>query len=194
MTALAHDPQPQEDFDLLQVLLALEIPEGYRAELIDGEIVVSTPPRGAHESIIGRLVKQFNRKSAIEALVSQNKGLMLPGADAEGPGNYVIPDATLVAEELDPFWEAPSWMRCEDVLLVAEITSSNPQRDRVEKRHCYARAGIPCYLLVDRDRRRVTLFTDPVADDYQATTSVPCGKPLPLPEPFSFDLDTTRFC
>ncbi len=32
--------------DLLQTFLALDVPQGFRAELIEGEIVVSPPPDG----------------------------------------------------------------------------------------------------------------------------------------------------
>ncbi|AQY20418.1 hypothetical protein T261_04558 [Streptomyces lydicus] len=49
------------------------------------------------------------------------------------------------------------------------------------------------YLLIDRDRATTTLFSEPQDDDYCKTHSAPFGKPLPLPAPFSFDLETTDF-
>ena len=42
MTAMAHEPMPTQDNTLLDGFLALETPTGFRAELIEGEIVVST--------------------------------------------------------------------------------------------------------------------------------------------------------
>lgn len=77
--------------------------------------------------------------------------------------------------------------------MVVEVTSSNPERDRKAKRHCYARAGIPLYLLVDRSNAEITLFSDPSGDDYAGHNTAPAGKPLPLPAPFSFDLETADF-
>ncbi|WP_372503230.1 Uma2 family endonuclease [Streptomyces rhizoryzae] len=67
--------------------------------------------------------------------------------------------------------------------MVVEVTSSNPDHHRVAKRHCYARAALPPHLLIDRDTSAVTLLSDPTADDYTAHTTVPFGKPLPLPPP-----------
>lgn len=45
---------------------------------------------------------------------------------------------------------------------------------------------------MDRDRREVVLFSEPTAKDYSARHQVVTGKPLPLPAPFGFDLDTGR--
>lgn len=52
---------------------------------------------------------------------------------------------------------------------------------------------LPLYLLVDRESSWITLFSDPETDDYQELRAVAFGKPLPLPQPFAFDLDTADF-
>ncbi len=39
----------------------------------------------------------------------------------------------------------------------------------------------------------MTLFSDPENDDYRQLLTIPYGKPLPLPEPFAFDLGTGDF-
>ncbi|MEU5213268.1 Uma2 family endonuclease [Streptomyces sp. NPDC020742] len=105
----------------------------------------------------------------------------------------MIPDATFAPTELDLFLDAEPWMPSDGVALVMEVTSSNPERDWKAKRHCYARAGIPLYLLVDRSKAAITLFSDPSGDDYVGNNTAPLGKPLPLPAPFSFELETTDF-
>ncbi|MFJ5883619.1 hypothetical protein [Kitasatospora cineracea] len=50
-----------EDPHLLADFLALETPEGYRAELVAGEIVLSPPQDGGHEAVIGRVLRQVFR-------------------------------------------------------------------------------------------------------------------------------------
>ncbi len=57
-------------------------------------------------------------------------------------------------------------------------------------RRCHARGGIPLHLLIDRDEGSVTLFSDPEDADHRQHLTIPYGKPLPLPEPFAFDLET----
>ncbi|MFJ7297169.1 Uma2 family endonuclease [Streptomyces collinus] len=64
--------------------------------------------------------------------------------------------------------------------------------DRVAKRRCYARGGIPFYLLVDRGTSSTTLFTEPDGDYLRSRTAA-FGRSLTLPDPFAFDLDTTDF-
>ena len=51
-------------------------------------------------------------------------------------------------------------------------------------------AGIPLYLLIDRNRSETVLFSRPdvEARDYRADIRVPFGSDLELPAPFSFTL------
>lgn len=191
MTAMAHEPLTQAEV-LLEGFLALDTPEGFRAELIEGEIVVTPPPDGDHEDYIGLIVDQVARRARTRMQFSGNKGLKLRSGGG-CPKNHAIPDGTFAPLELRLFRGTESWMAPEGVALVVEVTSTKPQADREAKRRCYARGGIPLYLLIDRDDSSVTLFSDPENDDYRQLLTIPYGKPLPLPEPFAFDLETGDF-
>ncbi len=177
------DVDRSDEDDLLEAFLALETPEGFKAELIEGEIVVTPPPDGDHEMAIGRIVKQINRMALEELEHAGNKGLIVP------TGRF-IPDGTFTRE--DALRGRESWSKPDGVLLVLEVTSSRPQKDREQKRRGYAAAGIPLYLLVDRQREQVVLHSEPRHGDYTITASAQPGDPLTLPKPFGFDLDTSR--
>ncbi|WP_225096795.1 Uma2 family endonuclease [Streptomyces sp. CoH27] len=190
MTAMAHEPITQEL--LLDGFLALDTPEGFRAELIEGEIVVTPPPDGDHEDYIELIVCQVYARSRTRMQFSGNKGLKLESLGSH-PKDHSIPDGTFAPRELRLFKGADPWMPCEGVAMVLEVTSSKPRTDRDSKRRAYARGGIPLYLLVDRGADTLTLFSDPGKDDYSQSCMVAFGKPLPLPEPFAFELETTDF-
>ncbi|MGP8300778.1 Uma2 family endonuclease [Streptomyces inhibens] len=192
MTAMAHEPMPTHEDILLEGFLALETPTGFRAELIEGEIVVTPPTDGDHEDYLSIIGRQVNRASATDMQVSGHKGLLLPGADDQ-PADHVIPDATIAPLARRLFRGAAPWMPSDGVSMVVEVTSPQPRNDREGKRRAYARAAIPLYLLVDRDKSTVTLFSDPKDGDYRAANCLPFGKPVPLPAPFSFDLETADF-
>jgi Uma2 family endonuclease len=191
MSAMAHEPLTQEEV-LLEGFLALGTPEGFRAELIEGDIVVTPPPDGEHEDYISAIVRQVIRKSVADMDFSGNKGLKVPRGGL-CVRNHVIPDGTFAPREQRLFREAESWMPCEGVSMVVEVTSTKPDRDREAKRHCYARGSIPLYLLVDRDKSSVTLFSDPEKADYREVITVPFGKSIDFPAPFSFTLETADF-
>ncbi|MCC3652990.1 Uma2 family endonuclease [Streptomyces sp. S07_1.15] len=190
--AVAHDPAPAGDELLREGFLALGTPEGVRAELIEGEISVTTPPDGNHQHTVDLVVMQVYRRSATDMQCSGNKGLVLPRGGL-CPKNYAIPDATFAPRDLRLFRGAEPWMPADGVAMVAEVTSAKPDGDRFAKRHCYARAGIPLYLLIDREKGTVTLFEEPEEADYAESHSASFGKPMPLPEPFGFALDTSEF-
>lgn len=181
MVAMPAVEHPLTEGDLLQAFLELDTPAGFKAELIEGEIVVTPPPDGDHEDAVARFARAVARHAAGELYVSGGKGLITPR------GRF-IPDATVAP--VGHFRSQDAWARTAGVELVLEVTSTNPRRDRETKRLGYAAAAIPCYLLVDRGEDKVTLFTDPEDGDYRAHTQVAFGKPLELPAPLSFTLDT----
>ncbi|MFL9653332.1 Uma2 family endonuclease [Streptomyces sp. PB17] len=187
---MAHEPITRDL--LLEWFLALDTPEGFRAELVEGEIVVTPPPDGDHEDCIGLIVSQVHRRSVTDMQFSGNKGLKLKNADGL-LADHVIPDGTFAPAASRLYRGAEPWMPGDGVSLVLEVTSSKHKADRETKRHAYARGDIPFYLLVDRQESSITLFSDPGHDDYRQHCTVAFGKPLTLPAPFSFDLDTTDF-
>jgi Uma2 family endonuclease len=166
--------------------------EGYRVELINGEIIVTPPANGDHEDIIGQIAKQIVRLSQTEMDFSGHKGLILSSAESGGDAR-VIPDLTVAPEERRLFRGAPPWMPAADVELVVEVTSTRAEVDRKAKRRGYATAGIRYYLLVDREWHEVTIFSGPIDDDYARYVTIAFGGKLELPEPFGFELDTSDF-
>ncbi|GAB2747175.1 Uma2 family endonuclease [Kitasatospora kifunensis] len=186
MTALMHEVTvtPSDEGDgLLDAFLELETPEGFKAELIEGEIILSPPPDGDHEAAIGRIVRQVFRRCEADLTFAGHKGLIVPD------GRY-IPDGTFADE--GAFDGQPPWMLPDRVQMVVEVTSTDPSRDREAKRTGYAAAGIPLYLLVDRKADKVVLHSNPKSGDYRRVTSVAVGTPLDLPAPFGFALETER--
>jgi hypothetical protein len=121
---------------------------------------------------------------------SGQKGLIVPAVGGEG---RVIPDMTFVPAKLGLFRGAPPWMPASGVAMVVEVTSSSPDHDRNAKRRAYAAARIPLYLLIDRQRREVTLFGDPARDEYTSSSAVQIGGRIKLPDPFAFTLETEGF-
>jgi Uma2 family endonuclease len=77
--------------------------------------------------------------------------------------------------------------------MVVEVTSYDAdadRRDRVEKPAAYARAYIPVYLLVDRDARAVTVFSEPEHGTYTSAVTLSYGHTVVLPEPVNITLET----
>jgi len=186
VTAATHDfteAWRSPDEDLLEAFLALDTPEGFKAELIEGEIVVTPPPDGDHETVIGRIVKQVFRQCPVDLDFAPGTGLIVPDGRYIPDGTFTVADAMLGQE---------SWWKPAGVVMVLEVTSSRPAKDREAKRKGYAAAGIPLYLLVDRQAHRIVLHAGPARGDYVTTTAVPVGDPLPLPKPFGFELATDR--
>ncbi|MFE5583903.1 Uma2 family endonuclease [Kitasatospora sp. NPDC056531] len=186
MTALPHgyaETSCAPEHDLLEAFLALDTPEGFKAELIEGKIVVTPPPDGDHEIAIGRIVWQVARQCPEGIDFAPTKGLIVPG------GRF-IPDGTFT--ETDALAGRESWCKPDGVLMVMEVTSTRADNDRLTKRRGYAASGIPLYLLVDRQKGRIALHSDPRRGDYSTTTDVAVGEPLWLPEPFGFELSTGR--
>ncbi|MGP4023225.1 hypothetical protein [Actinomadura sp. 3N407] len=79
MTVMVDEPLTQDDA-VLRDFLSFDPPEGYRAQLIDGEIVVTPPPGSRHEQNVGEVVWQIAQQSPTKFHYGGNKGLIVPAA------------------------------------------------------------------------------------------------------------------
>jgi len=160
------------------------LPEAFRAQVVDDEIVVTYMPDGEHEDIIADVTAQIARGARQRMHCSGHRGLVVPR------GRY-IPDCTVAPA--GHFRGQGSWAPADGVAMVIEVTSLGGDRDRLQKKLGYAAAGVPLYLLIDRAARETTLYARPDDGTYHAQIREPFGKGLDLPEPFSFTLDTAEF-
>lgn len=79
--------------------------------------------------------------------------------------------------------------------MTVEVTSHDRDtgpRDRVEKRDGHAAAGIPVYLLIDRDAERVVVHSDPQQGEYRSCLTYAYGDSVTLPDPAAITLDTGK--
>ncbi|MFJ8042194.1 Uma2 family endonuclease [Kitasatospora sp. NPDC096147] len=152
---------------------------GFRAEVIDSQIMVTPLPDGGHAERLTDLTLTL-----IEAglhgggtVVVQRLAVRLVG----GPADFAVPDlavaeAGLVDEVAEYNCYRPSGFR-----LVCEVTSVNPALDRTVKPQAYAAAGIPVYLIIDREREQVVLLTDPSDGEYRVHAVRHRGQTVTLP-------------
>ncbi|MFJ8546390.1 Uma2 family endonuclease [Streptomyces sp. NPDC093586] len=161
-------------------------PELVRLEFIRGKVVVKPMPDGNHSEIVAwlqRLCMQHRPDLWLHAergLMTEGyrkgraraDGVLVPRGAFKGHGEWSAPDGALMAVEVT------SW------------DSDAAQRDRVDKPDGYAAAGIPVYLLIDRDNCSVVVFDQPDNGHYQHEEKLPFGATVQLPAPVDITLDT----
>lgn len=171
----------------------LEVPPGFRAEIIRGDIVLSPSPTNRHSHICSRLIRSLGPLANERdwALASELAVYIEHTQEALIPDLMVLPDAILVDEE-----EASS-IDSADLLLAVEVTSdSSVRRDRKTKLWSYAYGLVPIYMLVDRHdgHGTVTVYSEPDGNGrYAEHHSVEFGKLVLLPDPFDIEIETSRF-
>ncbi|CAM5514610.1 Uma2 family endonuclease [Streptomyces hirsutus] len=67
----AYDPISEEI--LLDWFVAFDPPEGFRAELVEGELVLTPPPDGEHEEYLWLIVKQVMKASRTDMQFSRSR-------------------------------------------------------------------------------------------------------------------------
>ncbi|PWI10901.1 hypothetical protein DIZ27_08535 [Streptomyces sp. NWU339] len=195
MTALAEEvapvaykpvSEPGSDLDevLWQAWKAMDLPEGYRAEIIEGSIEVSPTGRRRHTVLIGRLRRLLDAHLTGSGYAVHNDGNVIHRQKAWVPDLFVAP---LDLDEIPD--EDGLGVDAAGVEMVVEVTSPghrNLQRDRVRKCREYARAGIPVYVIIDDfdDEGAVLVLTspDPKKAKYADEHRVPYGTDAVIPE------------
>ena len=146
-------PLPKERIYTIDDIYAL--PDGERAELIDGQIYYMAPPSRIHQ----RIVLNLSRK--IADYIEQNHGscevdiapfAVFLNTDNQ---NYVEPDISVICDA-DKLTDkgcngAPDW--------IIEIVSPGSRRmDYFVKLFKYQTAGVREYWIVDYEKERVTVY------------------------------------
>ncbi len=150
------------------------LPDGERAELIDGKIYYMAPPSWKHQRLSGYLHNEIY--NFIKEKNGQCEVLAAPFAVFlnEDDINYVEPDISVICDlsKLDDkgCHGAPDW--------VIEIVSlSSKPRDYMTKLFKYKTAGVREYWIVDPDKQMITVygFEKDMVEQYSFGEAVPVG-------------------
>ncbi|MFE9020504.1 Uma2 family endonuclease [Streptomyces sp. NPDC007808] len=189
MTVMAERASSQLSVDMFERIadFAEREDETVRFEFIDGRIGLRKSTNGNHGAITMWLIRQCMRARP-ELDLNPLQGLKV---EAYRKGR-ARPDGVLAP--VDHFVGQGDWADPRGVLMAVEITSYDSdthRRDRVEKPRAYAEAGIPVYLLIDRDNLSILVHSDPdLEDGYRDIHVVRLGGKVALPDPVGIELDT----
>ena len=129
--------------------------EGYRYEVIEGNIYMSPAPRITHQRAVGRLyAAMFNhveKHDLGEVLVAPVDVLM------EDLATPVQPDILFFSNERRSIL-TPRNIQGAPNLLVEVLSPGREGYDWRTKFDVYQRAGVPEYWIVDPDNRRIKVF------------------------------------
>ncbi|MFD4256111.1 Uma2 family endonuclease [Streptomyces sp. NPDC058534] len=165
----------------------LEPPEGVRAELLRGVIVMMTSSGIVHNVIVARVQDQIPRQ--------RWSRLQTQDVDILDEASEPVPDLIVLGRDLLP--ESGRLLSCRLITMVVEVVSkSSVHQDYVTKRSIYAAGKIPVYLVLDPIMAQCVLLTKPTGQgeeaDYLTQEIVKFGDRLPL-EALGIELDTSEF-
>lgn len=162
---------PQEKNYTLKDIFAL--PDGQRAELIDGQMYMMAPPNRIHQRLSHLLewtIENYIRDKKGDCEVYSAPFSVFLNEDDR---NYVEPDISVICDK-NKLNEngcngAPDW--------IIEITSpSNPQNDYGIKLFKYRTAGVREYWIVNPQKKTVTVYdfeTEKKSNQYNLEEDVP---------------------
>ena len=150
------------------------LPDGKRAELIDGKIYYMSPPSRIHQKISMFL------SSEISEYIKKNNGdcevYAAPFAVFlnENDKNYVEPDISVICDlsKLDEkgCHGAPDW-------IIEIVSKSSKTRDYMTKLFKYRTAGVREYWIVDSEKNMTTVyaFEQDKVEHYDFEEEIPVG-------------------
>lgn len=134
----------------------LDLPDdGYRYEVIDGELYMAPAPDTEHQMTSGEL------EFALRAFVKTHKlGVVLDApCDVllEPGGAPVQPDIFFISQGRTHIITSQNVQGAPD-LIIEILSPSNPDHDRVRKFKLYGQAGVAEYWIVDIRARTIEVF------------------------------------
>lgn len=174
-------PSPQERIYTIEDIYNL--PEGERAELIDGQIYYMAPPTPKHQEIVGELfatIRNYIKRKggSCKPFVSPFAVFLVKG----NTKNYVEPDISVLCTPdklTDKGCEGgPDW-------VIEVVSLSSRTMDYHTKLFKYRAAGVREYWIVDHLKNRITVwnFDNSTTEEYSFSDTVKTG----IYEDFSID-------
>lgn len=150
------------------------LPEGERAELIDGKIYYMAPPSTRHQRIISDIhyrIKDYIIKNNGECEVLPAPFAVFLNKDNK---NYVEPDISIICDK-DKITDkgchgAPDW-------VIEIISPGNKEMDYFKKLFKYQAAGVREYWIVDPIKEMVMVyrFEKETMEEYSFGEDIPAG-------------------
>ncbi|MFD7707456.1 Uma2 family endonuclease [Streptomyces sp. NPDC059786] len=161
--------------------------EGYRGEVLYGRLTATPWPDASHQLILTEVARAFfeaeTRRAGSNCLLGI--GLWLP----TGPDDFAVPDLSVVETDFQDTHVQHHCYAPHAFRLVMEVTADNWSDDLGLKVDCYAAAGIPAHLVVDRKHDEVVVHADPVDGEYPAPVRYRRGQTVPVPQSVGVALD-----
>lgn len=163
----------------------LDLPGNHLVEFDSGHVEVLEMPSELHQTIVFLLCKALSDYAQSN---TPGKALIAPIPLKLWAGKMREPDVIFLRKEHFNKRHGKYWSGAD---LVMEVVSpGNPGRDKVTKRHEYAKAGIAEYWLVDPQEQSVTVFSLPEgADEYSVHGAFGLGETAQSASLAGFSLD-----
>lgn len=146
-------PLPKEQLYTVEDIYNL--PDGQRAELIDGVIYDMAPPSYIHQKLVSELTQSLG--NYIKSKGGRCEVLPAPFAVFlnKDDKTYVEPDISVVCDK-----NKLSDRGCEGApdMVIEIVSPSSRKMDYIRKNNIYTDAGIREYWIVDPNKKRTTVY------------------------------------
>lgn len=130
--------------------------DGYRYEIVDGELIVTPAPARRHAALAVRLTmllsQALDKQQPEWCLITQPFVLE---TETETTTHHCEPDLGIFDQSLETFVSDDDLL---PVIVVEIVSPGNPENNYVRKVNAYADFGIPEYWIVDSRHRTITFL------------------------------------
>lgn len=148
------------------------LPEGERAELIDGQFYAMAPPNTIHQNLVSeftRIIGNFIKSNNGKCKVFPAPFAVNLDADSK---NWIEPDISVICDKnklTDKCCSgAPDW-------IIEVVSPSSRKMDYLKKTIMYLDSGVHEYWIVDPTKERTTIYQ---SEEDVAPVIIPFNQPI----------------
>lgn len=149
--------------------------DGVRVELLDGEIVRMSSQDSRHASAVYKAHAELSELLKGRFIVRSQLPIVLD--------DHSEPEPDIAVCLLEPAEYDAAHPTATQIVLILEVAGSSLGYDHGSKAAAYARSGIPTYLILNLDERRLEVMTEPdrAGGRYRRKLTLGPGDSLELP-------------